>query len=81
MSGQDSPTLIQLQDGRHCRERGELAQAEAHLRAALEADPALLPAHLELGLVKQMREDWLAARECFEAAHALDSANPQILNA
>jgi len=81
MSGQDSPTLIQLQDGRHCRERGELAQAEAHLRAALEAEPALLPAHLELGLVKQMREDWLAARECFEAAHALDSANPQILNA
>jgi len=81
MSGPDSPNPTLLQQGQHSRERGELAEAEAHLRAALEAEPALLPARLELGLVHQMREDWPAARECFEAAHALDSANPQILNA
>ncbi|MBC8324371.1 MAG: tetratricopeptide repeat protein [Verrucomicrobia subdivision 3 bacterium] len=81
MSGPDSPTLTPLQLGQRCREHGELAQAEAHLRSALEAEPALLPAHLELGLVQQMHEDWPAARECFEAAHALDASNPQILNA
>ena len=81
MSGPDSLTLILLQDGKHCRARGELAEAEAHLCAALAAEPTLLPAHLELGLVQQMNEDWPAARACFEAAHALDSDNPQILNA
>ena len=57
MSGPDSPNPTLLQQGQHCRERGELAEAEAHLCAALEAEPTLLPARLELGLVKQMRED------------------------
>ena len=81
MSGPDSPTLTPLQLGQRCREYGRLHEAETHLRKALAAEPALLPAHLELGLVQQMNEDWPAARACFEAAHALDSDNPQILNA
>ena len=81
MFGSDSPTLTPLQLGQRCRETGRLDEAETHLRKALAAEPALLPARLELGLVEQMREDWPAARECFETAHSLDPANPKILNA
>ena len=75
MFGPDSPTLTPLQLGQRCRENGRLDEAETHLHKALAAEPALLPARLELGLVEQMREDWPAARECFETAHALDSAS------
>jgi len=81
MSEPDSTTPTHLQQAQQCRERGDLDEAEAHLHAALDLDADCLPAHLELGLIKQTQENWPAARSCFEAAHLLNPANPQILNA
>jgi predicted O-linked N-acetylglucosamine transferase (SPINDLY family) len=61
--------------GRACEQDGQLAQACARYREAIEASPGLVSAHLNLGIVLDALDDARAAERAFEATLALDAGN------
>ncbi|MEO1525508.1 MAG: tetratricopeptide repeat protein [Planctomycetota bacterium] len=73
LDSRDNPLAIRrskrlLAQAEHAMDHGKLAKAETHLRQAIAADPALGPAHNNLGLIHFTR------RDLYEAAHSFDRA-------
>lgn len=63
--------LVEFNLGRLAEERGDLAAAEGHYRAALAADPDHFLANLNLGALAAGRRDWPEALVRFRRAVAL----------
>ncbi|MBM4360603.1 MAG: tetratricopeptide repeat protein, partial [Deltaproteobacteria bacterium] len=58
---------------------GNLAEAEAEYRRAIELDPKLVSAHLNLATVMARRGDTAGARRAHEAARTIDAEDPRVL--
>lgn len=59
-------------------EMGNLLQAEADYRAAIETDPRELDPWQRLGTLLYNRSEWCAARKCFQEAIRLDMLDPYV---
>ena len=60
-------------DGTQRLQQGDLAGAEAALRAALQLSPTLAEAHANLGLVLELRHAWPEAADCYRQSIAHNS--------
>ncbi|HHH76444.1 MAG TPA: tetratricopeptide repeat protein, partial [Phycisphaerae bacterium] len=59
---------------------GKWAEAAAELSAAITSDPARASWHFNLGLTYEAMDDFIQARESYDAAVQLDGEDIEILN-
>ena len=65
-----------IAEGNALEDAGDLAQAEARYRAAVEAAPGHARAHLNLGIVLAARDDAEGAIAAYETVLAIEPAHP-----